>query len=185
MVLPGSAMQKKSINCSSKVVRFKRGSAKDIFLCFIGTACLMVFFALLEADKWNRGHPTIGSSIAFLLGAGAVFSAMWSWYGFQSVEIDAENKTIRFSNLDSYHRWRTFSSIDVMSIHVLSSGAHIRFALAPSSSRSWNNARLMNASGGSSYDSELFLTLVQQVIAVYPDMKVQGLYPSYRGRLPM
>jgi hypothetical protein len=96
--------------------------------------------------------------------------------------------TIRYANAGSYHLWCTFGAADVVSMHWLGGLGQgvlaIRFMLAPSPGRAWNCVQFIDAYRRAEYDSMLFLSLARQIITVYPDMKVQGLYPSYHGGLP-
>lgn len=183
-------IQEAVANYPEKIVRFTHDATKDMIFCFSVAVFALAFIAICDLDKMHRLFPNPQFMLIPVLGFGAYVSALCAWFEIQRVEIDTENKTIRFANRTTYHLWRIFSLNDVISIRSVTGmkgrrGISIR--LAPSSSRGLEYVNLDNSDAipkRDPVDSELFLALVQQIRSVHPDMKISGMLPNYRGSLP-
>jgi len=174
---------------SSAVVSFKRGGMKELALSFLCGVAITGLLCLIDLKKWSQLYPTPISNITAFFLSGALLSAIWCFLSKQRVEIDIKSGSVRFSNITTHHRWRTFNACDVTSIQLrdgLKQGVlGLYFGLVSSPGRSWGGAYIINTGGGSDRDSEIFVTLVQQVTAAHPDMTVKNLPPEYKGRLPI
>jgi len=182
------------VSYPTEIVRFTHNAKKEMIFCFLVilfTSLIMgATMAICDPDKWHKLYPNPMLFVILVLGTGASISILIALHLIQRVEIDTENKTIRFANIGTYHLWRIFSLSDAISIRAVEGGKGrpgIDIHLAPSSSRSWECVCLDNPDSvpeRDRIDSELFLALVQQILSVHPDMKVSGMPKNYHGILP-
>ena len=183
-------MQEDVAKYPGKIVRFTHDATKDMIFCFSATLFAFAFIAICDLDKMHRLFPNPMFMLIPVLGFGAYGAALCAWFQIQRVEIDTENKTIRFADTHTYQLCRIFSLNDVISIRALigmKGRRGISVRLAPSSSRGLEYVNLDNLDAvpkRDPVDSELFLALVQQIRCVHPDMKISGMLPNYRGVLP-